>query len=272
MVGVGDSIPPLTAGTTCSRWMKAERAFQHWKQGRAWSAGLLATIHSRAREICGILSCTSMHFRHLAATAVCPEVEKSDTWPRQTALIMPGSRVRVPPFPPLCKIATNMRPCSVLPRDPSRPVCRLPWIHLTLRRLRLLTQGVRRGAHGANEPRSIAKLAGCDGDGSREEGGKSPSDSLIQLGTHADASPEDDELQIEERLQCHYGEGHPARRRVEDRRRHFVAFLQEPENVAHSDGRGSTLAAVSIERWRANPPRARMCRWWTGPAKSDRAR
>jgi len=30
----------------------------------------------------------------------------------------------------------------------------------------VLTQGLRRGAHGANEPRSIAKLAGCDGDGS----------------------------------------------------------------------------------------------------------
>ena len=103
---------------------------------------------------------------------------------------MPGSRVRVPPLPPLCKIATNMRPRSVLPRDPSRPACRLPWIHLKLRRLRLLTQGMHRGAHGANQPRSIAELAGCDGDGSREEGGKSPSDSLIQLGTHADASPE----------------------------------------------------------------------------------
>src|SRR5882757_1572732 len=110
----------------------------------------------------------------------------------------------------------------------------------------VLTQGVRRGAHGANEPRSIAKLAGCDGDGSREEGGKGLSDPLIQLGTHADASPEHDELQIEERLQCRHGEGYPARRRVEDRRRHFVSLLEEPENVAHRGGRGSTLATVSI--------------------------
>jgi len=37
--------------------------------------------------------------------------------------------------------------------------------------------------------------------------------------------------------------GPPARRRVEDRRRHFVAFLEEPENVTYRDGRGSTLAA-----------------------------
>ena len=35
-----------------------------------------------------------------------------------------------------------------------------------LRRLGVLTHGLRRGAYGANEPRSIAKLAGCDGDGS----------------------------------------------------------------------------------------------------------
>jgi hypothetical protein len=90
----------------------------------------------------------------------------------------------------------------------------------------VLTQGARRGAHGPNEPRSITKLAGCDVDGSREEGGKDPPDPLIQLGTHPDASPEYNELQIEERLQCHYGEGHPARRRVEDRRRHFISFLQ----------------------------------------------
>jgi hypothetical protein len=41
-----------------------------------------------------------------AATAVCPEVEKSDTWPRQTALIMPGSRVRVP------SLSTNPNQCD----------------------------------------------------------------------------------------------------------------------------------------------------------------
>jgi len=46
-------------------------------------------------------------FRHLAATAVCPRVYKSDTWPRQTALIMPGSRVRVPPFPPIHPLARS---------------------------------------------------------------------------------------------------------------------------------------------------------------------
>jgi hypothetical protein len=70
-----------------------------------------------------------------------------------------------------------------------------PRIQLALRRPRVLTQSVRRGAHGPNEPRSIAKLAGCDIDGSREEGGKGPSD----------------------------------------------------QNVAHHDGRGSTVAAVSVD-------------------------
>ncbi len=59
--------------------------------------------------------------------------------------------------------------------------------------------------------------------------------------------PEHDELQIEERLQCRDGECHPARRRVEDRRRDFVAFLEEPENITYRHGRGSTLAAVSID-------------------------
>ena len=54
-----------------------------------------------------------------------------------------------------------------------------PCIQLALRRFRVLSQGVGRGAHCANEPRSIAKLAGCDGDGSREEGGKGLSDPLI---------------------------------------------------------------------------------------------
>ena len=71
-------------------------------------------------------------------------------------------------------------------------------------------------------------------------------DALIQLGTHADASPEHDELQIEERLQCHYGEGHPSRRCIEDRGRHFVSFLEEPEDVTYGNGRGSTLATVAI--------------------------
>jgi hypothetical protein len=41
-----------------------------------------------------------------------------------------------------------------------------PQIQRALRMLRVLTQRLRRGAHGANEPRSIAKPAGCDGDGS----------------------------------------------------------------------------------------------------------
>lgn len=52
----------------------------------------------------------------------------------------------------------------------------------------VLTQRLRRGAHGADESRSIAKLAGRDGDGSRKEGGKYPADALIQLGAYADAS------------------------------------------------------------------------------------
>jgi hypothetical protein len=57
-------------------------------------------ILARGRSA-GISPARRCTFRHLAATAVCPRVYKSDTWPRQTALIMPGSRVRVPPFPPI---------------------------------------------------------------------------------------------------------------------------------------------------------------------------
>src|SRR5260221_13581071 len=116
-----------------------------------------------------------------------------------------------------------------------------PQIQRSLRGLRVLTQGLPRGPRGADEPRAIAKPAGGDGNGSCEEGRKAPSDPLIQLGTHADASPEHDELQIEERLQCHYCEGHPARRRVEDRRRHLVSALEEPQNFAYSGGRASTM-------------------------------
>ena len=41
-----------------------------------------------------------------------------------------------------------------------------PRIQLGRRRPWVLTQGLRRGAHGADEPRAIAKLAGCDSDGS----------------------------------------------------------------------------------------------------------
>src|ERR1700722_13003234 len=109
------------------------------------------------------------------------------------------------------------------------------------------TQGLPCCPSGADEPSSIAKLAGCGGDRSREEVGKGPLDPLIELWTHADASSEHDELQIEERLQCHYSDGHPARRRIEDRRRHFVSLLEEPENIAYrSGGGGSALAPVSI--------------------------
>ncbi len=60
----------------------------------------------------------------------------------------------------------------------------------------VLTQAVRRGANGTNEPGSIAKLAGCDGDGSSVELGKYATDPLIQLGSHTDASAEHDEFQI----------------------------------------------------------------------------
>jgi hypothetical protein len=75
---------------------------------------------------------------------------------------------------------------------------------------------------------------------------KSLSDPLIQLGPHADAASENDELQIEERLQGHYGEGHPAGRRVEDRCRDFVSLLEQPENVSYRGGCGSAFAPVSV--------------------------
>jgi hypothetical protein len=49
----------------CTRIAAAE-------QGRVKSASLLATIHSRAREICGSLSCTSMHFQALSCNDRLP--------------------------------------------------------------------------------------------------------------------------------------------------------------------------------------------------------
>jgi hypothetical protein len=69
---------------------------------------------------------------------------------------------------------------------------------------------------------------------------------LIQLGAHADASPEHHELQIEERLKRGYREGNPTCGRVEDRSRYFVSFLDEFENVAYRDCLGSAQAAISI--------------------------
>src|ERR1700733_539089 len=53
-------------------YLTAATALQQRKQGRARSASLLATIHSRAREICGILSCTSMHFQALSCNGRLP--------------------------------------------------------------------------------------------------------------------------------------------------------------------------------------------------------
>ena len=52
------------------------------------------------------------------------------------------------------------------------------------------------------------------------------------------------QVRIEDALS--HCERHPARRRVEHRHRHFVSLLEEPKNVAHRSGRGSTLAPVSI--------------------------
>ena len=47
---------------------------------RVRACGWPLTIHVRAREICGNLFCTSVHFQALScngATAACPKVEKS---------------------------------------------------------------------------------------------------------------------------------------------------------------------------------------------------
>jgi hypothetical protein len=54
-----------------------------------------------------------------------------------------------------------------------------PRIQLAVRSFRVQTQGLPRGPRGADEPRAITELAGCDVDGSREEGGKRPLDPLI---------------------------------------------------------------------------------------------
>jgi hypothetical protein len=51
-------------------------------------------------------------------------------------------------------------------RGPLRQCVGSQQIQRALRRLRVLTQGLRCGTHGANESRSIAKPAGFDGDGS----------------------------------------------------------------------------------------------------------
>src|ERR1700753_1955104 len=109
-----------------------------------------------------------------------------------------------------------------------------------------LLQALRRGTNSADEPSPVAELAGCDGDGAGEEGGKRALDPLVELGTHADASPEHNDLQIEQRLQCHDGKGDPSRRRVEHGSRYCVAFLQEPAYVAHGFDAGAALAAVSV--------------------------
>jgi len=50
--------------------MNGQRAFQQLKQG---AQGLLATMHSRAREIRGDLSCTSMHFQALSCNGRLPK-------------------------------------------------------------------------------------------------------------------------------------------------------------------------------------------------------
>jgi hypothetical protein len=59
--------------------------------GRAASTIIRAaasrTVENSARKICGNLSCTSMHFQALGCNG--------------RLLIMPGSRVRFPPFPPI---------------------------------------------------------------------------------------------------------------------------------------------------------------------------
>jgi hypothetical protein len=66
----------------------------------------------------------------------------------------------------------QMRPEAMIERSWPRWFTRLPACHgspqiqRSLRELRVLTQGLPRGPRGADEPRAIAKPAGCDGNGS----------------------------------------------------------------------------------------------------------
>jgi hypothetical protein len=69
----GINFPPLKPG--------------HWSRSVCSPQCLLA--RGRSAGFSPARRCT---FRHLAATAVCPKVEKSDTLSRQTALINTGSR------------------------------------------------------------------------------------------------------------------------------------------------------------------------------------
>ena len=63
------------------------------------------------------------------------------------------------------KDCASPRQCRGAPRCRCDGSLRIQLTVLTVRRFGVVTQGVRRGAHGANEPCSIAKPAGCDGNG-----------------------------------------------------------------------------------------------------------
>jgi hypothetical protein len=87
---------PQTGPTSCPWQVPSAVALNVRMRTVGESATRPQGILARGRSA-GIFPARQCTFRHLAATAVCPEVEESDTWPRQTALMMPGSRVRAPP-------------------------------------------------------------------------------------------------------------------------------------------------------------------------------
>jgi hypothetical protein len=120
----------------------------------------------------GISPARRCTFRHLAATAACPKVEKSDTWSRPSALIMPGSRVRVPPFPPLNQCGSDSPPESPLisaptemrgfrsrrsgeRQQPARPLADPP-SHVVMRRLCTVSASV---CQRTDQPQGIASTS-----------------------------------------------------------------------------------------------------------------
>jgi len=92
------------------------------------------------------------------------------------------------------------------------------------------------------------------------------------LGPHADAASENDELQIEERLQGHYGEGH--QRAVVSRTDAATSSpcLEQPENVSYRGGCGSAFAPVIGQPMAGEPTSSSECaaargdlRTWIAP-------
>jgi hypothetical protein len=83
----------------CSRLMNAERVLQQLEARARKVCWFARHNHSRAEEICGNLSCTSVHFQALSCNGRLPKGCKIRYLVSTVGTHMPGSKVRVPPFP-----------------------------------------------------------------------------------------------------------------------------------------------------------------------------